>query len=547
MSLNSKIGRYAAIAVFGAMALLIICTFKHYGITWDEELQNQYGLAVADYYLSRFQDTRFDQIFNLYLYGGMFDGFAALVNDFTPFDIYDTRHLLNALFGLLGLWGTWKLGRFLGKDAVGFLAVVLCASTPAYYGHIFNNPKDIPFAAGIVWSIYHMSRIYAKPSRMSLIKLAIVLGLTLGVRVGGAMVFAYWLAPMGVVTVLPLWKNRGIKTLRAVFHQAFSIAWRIVLPVGILSYVIMLLCWPWAQQAPLSNPLRALGEFSNFPQDVEVLLDGTTYRSTELPWYYVPLYFVMQLPEILLFLLGSFFLFFPNIWKSLSTPRRESLALILLMAFVPILYAVFRHPALYDAVRHFTFVIPLASCLAALAAKEIFGFAYARIKKAKIKHATVGILGLVFFAADIRPVLAMIELHPYEYIFANVFAGGTRGAYGRYESDYWGSSFKEAAEEIQAYVAKEGGVPPGKIYKIAICGPWSSAMIYMPPDYEPVIANEPAEFFLSTTRWMCQNMRPGKEIVRIERDGVPLSIVKDLRDGYAYYEGNAHEKKPAEN
>ena len=52
-------------------------------------------------------------------------------------------------------------------------------------------------------------------------------------------------------------------------------------------------------------------------------------------------------------------------------------------------------------------------------------------------------------------------------------------------------------------------MPPGKIYRIAICGPWDSAMIYLPPDYEPVVANEPAEFFLSTTRWMCQNMRPG--------------------------------------
>ena len=53
--------------------------------------------------------------------------------------------------------------------------------------------------------------------------------------------------------------------------------------------------------------------------------------------------------------------------------------------------------------------------------------------------------------------------------------------------------------------------------------------IYLPPDYEPVVANEPAEFFLSTTRWMCQNMRLGKEIVRARRMGVPLSVVKDLR------------------
>lgn len=136
----------------------------------------------------------------------------------------------------------------------------------------------------------------------------------------------------------------------------------------------------------------------------------------------------------------------------------------------------------------------------------------------------------------------MARLHPYEYIYANGFAGGARGAFGRYETDYWGSSFKEAAQKLQAYVAKEGGVPPGTIYKIAICGPWDSAMIYLPPDYEPVVANEPAEFFISTTRWMCQNMRPGKEIIRIERMGAPLSVVKDLRGGFEYYDGNKNEK-----
>jgi hypothetical protein len=67
-------------------------------------------------------------------------------------------------------------------------------------------------------------------------------------------------------------------------------------------------------------------------------------------------------------------------------------------------------------------------------------------------------------------------------------------------------------------------------------------MIYLPPDYQPVVANEPAEFFLSTTRWMCQDMRPGKEIIRIQRLGVPLAIVKDLRGGYEHYKGNENEK-----
>jgi hypothetical protein len=508
---------------------------------------------------------RYAQIFNLYLYGGMFDGLAAFINSFGFLSIYDTRHLLNALFGLLGLWGTWKLGRFLGGDLVGFLSLILCATVPSYYGHMFNNPKDIPFAAGIIWTIYYMSRAYAKPDRSTLIKLGIVLGLTLGVRVGGAMIFAYWLAPMGVAGLAnilasprrPSGESRNPAPRVRAAHESIAAnarKWipalskitynimRTALPVGLLAYAIMLLCWPWAQQNPITNPLRALSEFSNFPQDVEVLLDGITYRSTELPWYYVPLYFGIQLPELLLFLLAAAIVLLPKIWQSLKLPQKQSLSLLLMMALVPVLYAVVRHPALYDTVRHFLFVIPLACIVAALAAQKLFIWSINRSHNQAVRRTTGFILCLVFVSAITTQIVTMARLHPYEYIYANSFAGGVRGAFGRYESDYWGSSFKEAAQKIQAYVAKQGGVPPGTIYKIAICGPWDSAMIYLPPDYEPVVANEPAEFFLSTTRWMCQNMRPGKEIIRVERMGVPLSIVKDLRGGYEYYDGNKNEK-----
>jgi Dolichyl-phosphate-mannose-protein mannosyltransferase len=540
---DPKIYRYGSWGILLLVLFLILYTFLDYGVTWDEELQSQYGQAVADYYASGFKDLRYAEIFNLYLYGGMFDGLAAAIDHYTPFLVYDTRHLLNALFGLLGLWGTWRLGRLLGGGSVGLIALILCATTPMYYGHMFNNPKDIPFAAGIVWSIYFMGRSYSKPQMSTLLKLGIVLGLTLGVRVGGIMVFAFWLAPMGILCLMPLWHKRNSASLELVIMDIWHRAYRIVLPVAVLSYVVMLICWPWAQQHPILNPLRALSEFSNFPQDVEVMLDGTSYRSTELPWYYVPLYFGIQLPEFLLFLLVTAVLFLPKIWRHFTTAQSQTFVLTVLMISFPILYAMARHPALYDAVRHFLFAVPLGCVVAALGARAGFIWCCTQFHQQWSRHSVDAALCAIFSFYIVAQIITMARLHPYEYIFANSFAGGVRGAYGRYESDYWGSSFKEAAQQIQKLVASEGGVPPGKIYKIAICGPWDSAMIYLPPDYEPVVANEPAEFFLSTTRWLCQNMRPGKEVIRIERLGVPLSIVKDLRGGYEHYEGNEHEKK----
>jgi len=525
LKINEKLYSYAAGIVFCVVALLIVATFRHYGITWDEELQSQYGQAIVDYYLSGFKDQRYAEIYNLYLYGGMFDGLASAVDRFAPFTIfserltvYDIRHFVNALFGLLGMWGTWRLGRFIGGGAVALLALILLALTPMYYGHMFNNPKDIPFAAGIIWTLYYMSRFYQRAegghTKKLIVKLGIILGLTLGIRVGGVMVLVFW--AMGML-VHPFRRH-----IRPNVINIFC--------VGALAYLVMLLCWPWAQQSPIANPLAALNEFKNFPHNVEVLLDGTIYMSTQLPWYYVPLYFAVQLPEILLFLLLASFALMPWIARGLNTYQRQTLLLILLTAFVPPLYAILRHPSLYDGVRHFLFVVPLMCILASLAARHIFIFVVGQFQQDWARRTVAaGMLSIVLIAA-VAQITISVKLHPYEYIFANRFTGGVSGAYGRYELDYWGTSFKEAAEKLQQYVRRQGGVPPGKIYRVAICGPWDSAMIYLPPNYEPVVANEPAEFFLSTTRWKCQNMRAGKEIIRIKRFGVPLSIVKKTEE-----------------
>jgi hypothetical protein len=45
-------------------------------------------------------------------------------------------------------------------------------------------------------------------------------------------------------------------------------------------------------------------------------------------------------------------------------------------------------------------------------------------------------------------VFGIVSLHPYEYIYYNSFVGGVSGAEGRFETDYWAISFREAAEYV---------------------------------------------------------------------------------------------------
>jgi hypothetical protein len=125
-----------AFGLFVVAAAAVIVTFSDYGVTWDEDVHNWYGIFVLDYYLSVFTDVRAFSWGDLYNYGAAFDLAAAILNHLSPFGTYETRHLLNGLVGVIGLIGVWKLGRALAGPRAGFIAALFLLLTPNYYGQM---------------------------------------------------------------------------------------------------------------------------------------------------------------------------------------------------------------------------------------------------------------------------------------------------------------------------------------------------------------------------------------------------------------------------
>ena len=124
--------------------VLVIFTSRDYGITIDEPPHAYYGKHIVHWYLSGFEEDDFLNAGNMLFYGGLFDTLVHPLTVISPFDIHDTRHLCNALVGLLGIVATYKLGAYLGSPLTGLLAALFLIFTPRFYGHSFNNPKDIP-------------------------------------------------------------------------------------------------------------------------------------------------------------------------------------------------------------------------------------------------------------------------------------------------------------------------------------------------------------------------------------------------------------------
>src|SRR5882672_11471313 len=101
-SANYFADRFALVvlAIVSAAALL---TFRDYGLGWDDYTHSQYGDLLLKLYGSGFANTEALSFVNLYKYGGGFDMAAALAAKVLPFSLFETRRLVGAALGIIGL------------------------------------------------------------------------------------------------------------------------------------------------------------------------------------------------------------------------------------------------------------------------------------------------------------------------------------------------------------------------------------------------------------------------------------------------------------
>jgi hypothetical protein len=516
--------RQLALAGLALMVVVIVATFRDYGITWDAHYHMANGEHVLAYYATFFADKDVLTYHNLYLYGGLFDGIVALANLISPLGSYETSHLLNALVGLIGVVGCWKLANKLAGPRAAFLAALLLLLMPTWYGHMFNNPKDIPFAAAMTWTLYYMARLgdeLPRPGWRNIVMLGITAGLTMGMRVGGVLVFFYLAVMLASFVIL---QARAMGLVLA-YRDSLSLGGRAVLPAFAIAYAVMLVCWPWAQQDPIHNPLNALRLFSHIKWDINVLFEGRLVNSLHLPADYLPVYVAVKTPEIVLILL---LLAIPVSVGTLMVRQAATLGkirpgyvlLFTAIAF-PFVHFVLLRPVTYDCARHFLFVLPPMAVAAGVVADRLLAHARAPLYRGAVAASLIAGIG--------AQVGTMISLHPHEYVYYNELVGGVKGAEDKFELDYWGNSYAEAVHELTQYLERERNGGRFKIYHVAVCSSGTSASYFFPPFLKMAKTDEEADFYVSVTRLNCDNAYEGDEIIAVEREGAILSVVKDRR------------------
>jgi hypothetical protein len=512
-----------AVGILAVLALVVALTFRDYGLGWDDYTHTEYADLLLALFSSGFQDQRAFGFVNLYMYGGGFDMAAALAHKVLPFDLFETRRLLGGLVGLAGILITWRLARRLGGPLAGLAAVVLLAICPLFYGHMFMNPKDVPFAVAVIALVYTLVRAieeYPRPHPATVMLFGLALGLVIGTRVMGGMVAIYALvAGLLLVTIEARAAGFSLAARRAI---TFVVA---LLPGVVVAYLVMGLVWPWSVTEVLA-PFKALSYFSTFfEKPWRELFEGTPILVPNMPRSYVPVLFVSSMPEIFVVLViaGAVLTIGAIVWGREMPRRRAALTLVLFAALFPLVLAVAMRPAMYNGLRHFTFVVPALAVLGGLAAAQISAYLARQRIGYRLAAASLAAAGLAM------PVADFILLHPYQYTYFNRTSGGVKAADERFMLDYWGLAFKQAAEELRGELTERMETPTNnKKWRVATCGPQRVAQVNLGDEFETTWDARGADFAMVLGEFYCADLK-APVIVEIEREDVVYARVYDIR------------------
>ncbi len=457
---------------------------KKAGISGDEFTQYEYSKLTANYYLDKigqsipidtnllkgqkmktlasvFQNegvntaTLVDPEKLMHLYGSSFDTFTTiLAHFFGTDDIMGFRHFWNAIFGFFIILYSSLIVRRLTKGSWfwGAVAFAILIFTPRLFGESLNNPKDVPFALGYIMSLYYAIKVFSNfPNvRWSSI-LGLIVGTALGIsiRIGGLLSIAIFIMYAGLKFIETIGLSNFLKLKWNQFGK--WIIWLGGISLG--SYLLGVYVWPYGWDQPFTNPFVALKSFTNYAGSIRQLFEGRMFDSDVLPAYYLTKYVFITLP--LVSLVGFVIFLITTIIKRKEFTIEEFL--IVFAAIFPILYIYINHSQVYGGLRQILFTIPCFVMVGILG--------YAKLQKMlKIKVPVSAILAVLLAALPAKFIFANTSL---SYIYFNETIGGTKGAYGKFEMDYYLAGLRQSAEWFLENVARKN---PSKKYEVLTYG-----------------------------------------------------------------------------
>ena len=511
-----------------ALSLAIwIWIHNDYGITWDETSQTAYGEALWKFLFVTHDFSSFNHSkvpSNLFYYGPLLPLVTATFAHALHADIFVVCHAIQGLIWVAMVFPVCALGWQLAGNLGAWFSGVTLLGTPTLWGHAFNNPKDLPLACAAIWLLYAAVSI-AVVRRLNwrhAVQLGIAIWFLLSMRPGAWFLCALLgLVPLAAVLRthrrrLPqAWLLTAMRTGPYLFG-AFALGW-----------ILTVLPWPSAWQSPFLFPIKSAVYAAHFDEVHGVLFNGSILLSNHLPWYYLLGYLAVTLPVPLLILtLWGQQVF---IYKAKGcTSRLIAVLGVMFVFWFPVAMFLLMRPNIYDGVRHFLFIQPAFALFAGVAAATL-------IRSMRRLPAHLTVVGMLLLLASAVP--DMVRLHPYESVFFNCLAGQRNTLSSRYETDYWLSSYREAALWLNQVAANH----PSLSVTAAIddsCFPVMTHFLdpriklvgYGFGRYPDLSLPSDVDYYVATTRFQQdRNFYRAPLVHTIERDGIVLTVIRENR------------------
>jgi hypothetical protein len=520
----------AAAALLSAVLVVGLATAADYGLTVDEFNTDDYGPKALAWYTSGFRDrSQFETVeFSLWYYGPWFQMLTAYVQSFDFADRITVRHALTFLVGLAGVAALLPLGRLAAGRWAGLTAIVLCLMTGYFYGSLFFTPIDVPFLAAMTWAtlaIVVMTR-QVLPSWRVTLAAGLLSGLAIATRTGGIITHAYLLGALllcaaEVVATGSRLTWRYVMDLSARFAAVLVIAW-----------ITAVTLWPWLQTGnPFVHFKIALIHFATIPVSFEFAHWGKQISTSALPPSYIAAQLLVRLPEAFLVLLAVACVHATaaaarlardavakahiegrGLWRAavLTLARERAMVTVCAAVVLPLGFLILQRATMYDGIRHALFVIPMLAVVAGLGWRALLPLlARAPVATAVIAGAYVG-----------SSVTTLAALHPLEYVAMNAIAGGTRGAYDRFELDYWSAAATEALRRLEQRLDHDPSMRPAESPpRILICIRAREDRVHPLLKRPWIVETDPdkADFMIATQRSRCAENKPVVLIDEVKR------------------------------
>jgi hypothetical protein len=428
--------RYGFLIVSLGFLITAFLLLPDYGAGFDSPKNFDEGRINLNYLLTG-QTPLLNQFSLTYQIHGAFffmvsDLLKRLLSDSLGWlDPVSARHILlpGLVFFFINLFYAFLRKR--ADPRTAFLACALLLTTPHFWGHLFNNIKDIPLFVCFSLALFSFYEWRASGFQRSryLYGTFLALALTLLSKLYGVLIpviLALWLTlpkllPGGRAEALAPGTPWSRKNL---YHGLIGLG----LTLALLALFFMPAFYAVEEKMLF---LKMKGRV------VKGLMDHASRSWSLLPW--VQIFFITPVLTLAAALGGLI--------RTLVQKPLSSLASLMLAWFFTVMIAACTPLfPVYHGIRLFMVIlVPLCffAGVGILEAAALSGKIFPRLK-------TPGawILGTVLIAVQIAGI---VQTHPYETTFFNRLAGGLKGAQEKHipdAADYWLTSYREAVQWI---------------------------------------------------------------------------------------------------